>query len=410
MPGVAHDSVPEQAEPLQDTTQASPAAIAAGPADALTRERVLFLQRHAGNSSVGRMLSRSRAPVQRASARLLLRDHYDEGTPGSRPGMDVGDTGPAVTLLQHMIGADETGVFDAQTRKAVDEFQKQQGWQPSGVGPMTWDRLDNHEGTPGDRPNLRFGYRGPGVRLLQKILGVSQTGFFGKKTLAAVTAFQKLQGWGPSGVGPETWHALDRTAVANEMGVLADPAHPLRATWHSSGPGKKVGDPDRLPSGYLTQFAEWASAAAEDTTFTVGPGTVINCWEMVLWSAYLIKEITWAKIHDIYSYRGPRNWYDELATRLSAGAVTWDRATKKPALKRGDIVMFDGAAHVAVATGSGTHIYSFWPPPDTTFLAGGTPDRVKDTTIELLVPVCDAINARHGDPPCVVTVGSPSVW
>ena len=243
MPGVAHESVPEEAKPRQ----VSPEGSGAGPADALTPERVLFLQRHAGNASVGRMLLRRRAAVRRSPARLLLRDRYDEGTPGSRPGMDVGDTGPAVTLLQHMTGAQETGVFDAQTRKAVDEFQKQQGWQPSGVGAMTWDRLDNHEGTPGNRPNLRFGFRGPGVRLLQKILGVSQTGFFGKKTLDAVTAFQRLQGWAPTGVGPDTWRALDQTVVANEMGVLSDVADPLRATWHSSGPGAKPGNPGRLP-------------------------------------------------------------------------------------------------------------------------------------------------------------------
>jgi peptidoglycan hydrolase-like protein with peptidoglycan-binding domain len=410
MPGVAHDAVPEEAGPLQDARQASPEGTGAGSAAALTPESVLFLQRHAGNASVTRMLARRGAPVHRSSSRLLLRDRYDEGTPGSRPGMDVGDTGPGVTLLQHMIGANETGVFDAQTRKAVDEFQQQQGWKPSGVGPMTWDRLDNHEGTPGNRPNLRFGFRGPGVRLLQKVLGVSQTGFFGKKTLDAVTAFQRLQGWAPTGVGPDTWRALDQTVVANEMGVLSDVAHPLRATWHSSGPGAKPGNPGRLPSGYLTHFAQWASAATEDPAFTVGPATVINCWEMVLYSAYLSKEITWAKIHEIYTYAGPHDWYVELANRLSATAVTWDRRTKKPAPKRGDVVMFDGASHVALATGSGTHIYSFWPPPDIAFLAGGTPDRVKDTTIEALLPACDAVNASTGNPPCVVTVGSPSVW
>jgi hypothetical protein len=330
--------------------------------------------------------------------------------------MDVGDTGPGVTLLQHLLATKETGVFDAQTRKAADEFQTQQGWEPSGVGPMTWDRLDNHEGSPGNRPNLRLGYRGPGVRLLQKILGVSETGYFGQATLAAVTAFQKLQGWAPSGVGPDTWKALDVVeeqrvkGVADKMGVLADPASPTRATWHSSGPGKDTTDPDRLPSGYLTNFAAWASAKKEDKTFTVGPATVINCWEMVLYSAYKNKTITWAKIHEIYTYAGPHGWYDELAARLSARAATWDRATKTPTPKRGDIVMFDGASHVALATGSGTHIYSFWPPPDVSFLAGGTPDRVKDTTIEDLLPTCDAINARSGSPPCVVTVGSPSAW
>jgi hypothetical protein len=369
----------------------------------------MFLQRHAGNKAVSRLLRQRR--LSAASARLVARAHYDEGTPGARFGMDKGDTGPGVKLLQRLLGVPETGTFDDVTRKAADEFQIQQGWTPSGVGPMTWDRLDNHEGTPGNRPNLRLGYRGPGVRLLQRILGVTpESGYFGEKTLKAVTAFQAAQGWPPSGVGPDTWRALDAKWVADKMGAFADPAHPLRATWHPSGPGSTPGDPDRLPSGYMTNFAEWASAATEDTSFDVGPGMVINCWEMVLWSAYKTKEITWAKIHDIYTYSGPHSWAAELASRLSAGAVTWDRATKKPALKRGDIVMFDGIAHVALATGTGSDIYSFWPPPDTAFLAGGTPDRVKKTTIEALLPVCDAINARRGRAPCVVTVGSPSQW
>jgi hypothetical protein len=55
----------------------------------------------------------------------------------------------------------------------------------------------------------------------------------------------------------------------------------------------------------------------------------------------------------------------------------------------GDIVFFDGAAHVALGKGTvdglgRTEIYSFWPPPNTAFTAGGTIDDVKITTIEEL--------------------------
>jgi hypothetical protein len=109
-----------------------------------------------------------------------------------------------------MLGATETGVFDQQTREAVDRFQRQQGWEPSGVGPETWRRLDGHAGAPGHRPNLVEGDRGPGVRLLQRILGIQETGFFGSATRAAVDAFQRQQGWEPTGVGPETWKRLDK--------------------------------------------------------------------------------------------------------------------------------------------------------------------------------------------------------
>jgi peptidoglycan hydrolase-like protein with peptidoglycan-binding domain len=109
-----------------------------------------------------------------------------------------------------MLGASGTAVFDQQTRKAVNRFQRQQGWDPSGVGPETWNRLDNHAGSPGRRPNLVAGDRGPGVRLLQDMLGVAGTAIFESATRKAADDFQRTQGWEPSGVGPMTWEALDR--------------------------------------------------------------------------------------------------------------------------------------------------------------------------------------------------------
>ncbi len=102
---------------------------------------------------------------------------------------------------------------------------------------------------------------------------------------------------------------------------------------------------------------------------------------------------------------------------MRGGASTWDQAAKKPKPRKGDIVMFNGAGHVALATGvtdaAGTHVYSFWPPPDTAFaavdykkpgkgkgLAAGTPDRVKNTTIEALVGAMGSST--------VVTLGPPT--
>ena len=142
-------------------------------------------------------------------------------------------------LVQRMLGVPETGTFDQVTRDALDRFQKMQGWDPSGIGPLTWAALDNHEGTPGNRPNLVQGDRGPAVKLLQHILGVQQIFDFGALTRKAVDDFQKKQGWTPSGVGPMTWAALDterpRVDVADRMGAMTDPASPTRAVWHPSG-------------------------------------------------------------------------------------------------------------------------------------------------------------------------------
>jgi peptidoglycan hydrolase-like protein with peptidoglycan-binding domain len=465
----AHVAEPDAPEPVAADPQAAPAFPAAGAA---SREGVLFVQRHAGNAAAGRLLR---------ATRVLARKVVPEGSPGKRTDTDVGDTGPGVKLLQRMLGVAETGTFDQATRTALDRFQKMQGWDPSGVGPLTWAALDNHEGTPGNRPNLVEGDRGPAVKLLQRLLGVQQTSFFGTGTRAAVDqfqrqmgwepsgvgpmtwerldghagapgkrpnlnlgdrgpgvkllqhilgvaetsifdaatrtavdAFQKKQGWDPSGVGPMTWAALDkerpRIEVADRMAAMANPASPTRAVWHPSG-----NDPDS------TDFSAWALAAAEDTSFSVSPTTVINCWEMVLYSAWKQGAISWSWINTVYSWTGGHSWYEELAIRLVRGsASTWDRATKKPRPQRGDIVMFDGADHVALATGvtdaAGTHVYSFWPPPDTAFapvdydkpgkgkgIAGGTPDRVKDTTIEALINAMDT--SSHTT---VVTLGPPA--
>jgi hypothetical protein len=66
---------------------------------------------------------------------------------------------------------------------------------------------------PGDRPNLDVDDYGPGVKLLQRLLGVQQTGFFEDATRRAVVAFQKVPANdllpATGGVGPRTWAKLD---------------------------------------------------------------------------------------------------------------------------------------------------------------------------------------------------------
>ena len=155
---------------------------------------------------------------------------------------------------------------------------------------------------------------------------------------------------------------------------MADPAAPLWAKWHGSGPGSHPG-PGMLASGYATDFAQWASAASE-TAFTVGSTTVINCWEMVLYAAYKAGQLTWAWIHDRYAAAGGTWSADMIAHLTPKGRTAFDRATQSPQPRRGDIVLFDGINHVALATGNGTHTYTFWPPPDVSVqfgVAGGAP-------------------------------------
>jgi len=56
---------------------------------------------------------------------------------------------------------------------------------------------------------LRYGSTGDAVRRVQGRLHLRQTGFYGTYTKAAVSRFQKTQGWaGRGNVGPRTWSRL----------------------------------------------------------------------------------------------------------------------------------------------------------------------------------------------------------
>jgi hypothetical protein len=138
--------------------------------------------------------------------------------------------------------------------------------------------------------------------------------------------------------------------------------------WTGSGPG----------SG--TDFEKWASAATESPFPAVTAKTVMNCWEAILLAAFRAGDITWSWIHHLYTAVNVAQW----VTAMSKGSlVTYagsGQGAKMP--QRGDLVFFEGIAHVALATGNGSEIYTFWPPPNTPFTLGGTTDKVKISTID----------------------------
>ena len=174
---------------------------------------------------------------------------------------------------------------------------------------------------------------------------------------------------------PASWITMahNQLLVANKMGVMVGQT----ATWK----------PSNQTSG--TTFQIWASAAAQGPTPALGAITVINCWEMVMLAAFNSGVLSWTKIHSIYA-SGVPDWFGFLVNQLSFNnRISYKSGS--PAIRpvTGDIVFFDGAAHIALAKGSvdgmgRTEIYSFWPPPNTAFTAGGTIDQVKITTIEQL--------------------------
>lgn len=79
---------------------------------------------------------------------------------------------------------------------------------------------------------LRWGSKGPEVRLLQKYLGVTVDGVFGPKTEAAVKAFQAHNVMLVDGiVGDDTWCALEAVhrKAQGSARMYVGPTHPIAA-------------------------------------------------------------------------------------------------------------------------------------------------------------------------------------
>lgn len=156
--------------------------------------------------------------------------------PTSWPALRAGDKVPAVARLNELLedaGFPDTNpkTFGAKTTAAVQAFQQSRKLQVDGiVGLQTWTALlsglpEVAEGDPSpfkveahstpQRATVKPGSKGSIVEELQRRLedeGFEPgpiDGVFGKKTRAAVVAFQKSCGLQPDGIcGPLTWRAL----------------------------------------------------------------------------------------------------------------------------------------------------------------------------------------------------------
>lgn len=191
---------------------------------------VLALQRAAGNRSVAAKLSSGGRRLQRAAKGL--------GEPGRRPDLWLGDTGPAVRAVQSLLDVPVTGVFDEATRLAVVKFRKAAFGETDpagGVGPGTWQRFDalpKAQGSPGKRPDLWLGDKGPAVILLQSRLNITQTGVFDERTRLEVVHYRKAafkESDPAGGVGPATWASIDAMGAKQDKSGLCGGWHPCTA-------------------------------------------------------------------------------------------------------------------------------------------------------------------------------------
>jgi cell wall-associated NlpC family hydrolase len=124
----------------------------------------------------------------------------------------------------------------------------------------------------------------------------------------------------------------------------------------------------------------------------------MNCWEMVLFAAYKAGCVTREWLTKLYgkttlSGNALSNWYANLPGRMASPIQTYQGGWNS-GLRRGDIVFFNGASHVAIATGTkdrfgNDEVISHWIPNNR---------RVEVTTIQ-------ALRQRY---PSHVTFGRPA--
>ena len=155
-----------------------------------------------------------------------------------------------------------------------------------------------------------------------------------------------------------------------------------------------------------TSFADWASSSKDKPPPALIDTTIINCWEVILLAAYNSGEISFEYIHDLYknvpkcdvtpsmdheadikkcNNQQSATWVRELANDELSVYKPYHAGNSNP--HKGDLTFFNKLEHVAMATGTGSNVFTFWPAPDVPFFAnaaGAVKDKVKIVTIEAL--------------------------
>jgi hypothetical protein len=157
------------------------------------------------------------------------------------------------------------------------------------------------------------------------------------------------------------------------------------------------------PRSAASEFTRWMLASGSEPSARTGR---MNCWEMVLLSAFRAGYISEGSLRGIYTRsvlamrgrHGPMGFPRNLEQELRSGAEhTYNPAVaNSPRPLRGDLVIFgEAATHVALATGrligGQVEVVSHWTAPD-----GDT--HTKLTTIEALLPSTPVRVAKFWSP------------
>ena len=179
-----------------------------------------------------------------------------------------------------------------------------------------------------------------------------------------------------------------------EKAVVTAQSFEDKFVWTLTGSGPIVNNND---------FTKWVMSSGLQPNLN----SSINCWEMVLFSGYKSGLINRQWLTNLYGTRdlfdsNRDNWYANLPSRMSISRQNYNYSFNS-GLKRGDIVFFNGNAHVAIATGTkdrygNDEVISHWTPNNR---------HVEVTTIKALKALSDKASGKSTS--TLVTFGRP-IW
>jgi len=238
--------------------------------------------------------------------------------------LHMGDHGPLVGTLQHLLKLPVDGIFGRHTRRAVKQFQRGHHLLVDGqVGPQTWKALLRHRHTAARSRRahgdgiLRLGDRRPAVARVQRMLHIRVNSLYDHRTWLAVQRFQRRHHLLVDGeVGPQTLLALHRAS----RGGGEQRHRPHHATL-----GTRV---VRVAKRYVGVRYRWGGES---------PSRGFDCSGLVQYSfAQLGVSV-------------PRVTYDQW----HAG-----RHISRSHLRRGDLVFFHHLGHVGIFLGHGWFLHA----------------------------------------------------
>ena len=142
-------------------------------------------------------------------------------------------------------------------------------------------------------------------------------------------------------------------------------------------------------------FTKWVMSSGSEPNLNSN----MNCWEMVLFSGYKSGIVNRQWLTNLYGtsnlFNSNRdNWISNLPGKMSISRKNYNFNSWNQGMKRGDIVFFNGANHVAIATGTkdrygNDEVISHWTPNNR---------HVEVTTIKALATSAGVLPVTFGRP------------